>query len=132
MKRLLCVVFMAAFTLSMTTLGAEAKSNLKDEQKYVTEEMENAEGTNVTIEFDGINTLETNKVEVQAGQKIKIKVNLKRGILGIKIQKDEEEPIYEENTILTSKESSVKVKEAGTYTITVEGKLAKGSIDITI
>lgn len=55
-----------------------------------------------------------------------------RGSLSIKIQKDDEEPIYESNGVFTSNEFDVEIDESGKYTVTVTGKKTKGSVSFHV
>ena len=55
-----------------------------------------------------------------------------KGSLSIKIQKDDEEPIYENNGISVSNEFDVEINESGTYTVSVTGEKAKGSVSFTV
>ena len=48
------------------------------------------------------------------------------------IQKEEEEPIYEDNEISVSNEFDVEIDESGTYTVEVTGKKAKGSVSFIV
>lgn len=52
--------------------------------------------------------------------------------LSIKIQKDEEEPIFESNGISESTEFDVEIDESGTYTVSVTGEKAKGSVSFKV
>lgn len=68
----------------------------------------------------------------ETGDIIHAKIVVESGSLLIKIQKDDEEPIYESSDITISEEFDVDIDESGTYAITVTGVKAKGSIRFTV
>ena len=79
-----------------------------------------------------LNKTDSQDLKLQDGDKINAKIIIDGGTLAIKIQKDDEEPIYESDGILASNEFEVEVEESGIYTITVTGKKAKGSVNFTV
>ena len=52
--------------------------------------------------------------------------------LSYKIQKNDDEPIAESESIFFSEEFDVEVKESGTYTVTVTGEKAKGNVKFVV
>jgi len=54
------------------------------------------------------------------------------GSLSFKIQKDDEAPVYEGVDVSFSDEFDVDIEESGTYTVTVTGEKAKGSVSFTV
>ena len=54
----------------------------------------------------------------------------KAGSIDISLQKDGEEPVYEETDIQTSS-FQVQIYDGGTYIVSVTGKKARGSVSIT-
>lgn len=85
-----------------------------------------------SMEYKVLNKTDSQDLKLQYGDKINAKIIIDGGTLAIKIQKDDEEPIYESDGISASNEFEVEVEESGTYTITVTGKKAKGSVNFTV
>lgn len=85
-----------------------------------------------SMEYKVLNKTDSQDLKLQDGDKINAKIIIDGGTLAIKIQKDDEEPIYESDGISASNEFEVEVEESGTYTITVTGKKAKGSVNFTV
>ena len=85
-----------------------------------------------SMEYKVLNKTDSQDLKLQNGDKINAKIIIDGGTLAIKIQKDDEEPIYESDGISASNEFEVEVEESGIYTITVTGKKAKGSVNFTV
>lgn len=85
-----------------------------------------------SMEYKVLNKTDSQDLKLQDGDKINSKIIIDGGTLAIKIQKDDEEPIYESDGISASNEFEVEVEESGIYTITVTGKKAKGSVNFTV
>ena len=85
-----------------------------------------------SMEYKALNKTDSQDLKLQDGDKINAKIIIDGGTLAIKIQKDDEEPIYESDGISASNEFEVEVEESGIYTITVTGKKAKGSVNFTV
>ena len=54
------------------------------------------------------------------------------GQLSYKIQKNDDEPIAESKGVFFSADFDVEVEESGTYTVTVTGEKAKGSVKFLV
>ena len=86
-----------------------------------------------SMEYKILNKIRFPRFEVtKVGIIINAKIIIDGGTLAIKIQKDDEEPIYESDGISASNEFEVEVEESGIYTITVTGKKAKGSVNFNV
>ena len=84
------------------------------------------------MEYTTFNTTDTQDLVVEAGDTIHTKIVVADGQLSYKIQKDDNEPIAESDGIFFSVEYDVDVEESGTYTVTVTGEKAKGSIEFVV
>lgn len=84
------------------------------------------------MEYSAFNTTDGQELVAEAGDVIHAKIVIESGNLLIKIQKDDEEPIYESSDITISEEFDVDIEETGTYAITVTGVKAKGSVSFTV
>ena len=85
-----------------------------------------------SMDYKVLNKTDSQDLSLQDGDKISAKIIVNGGTLAIKIQKDDEEPIYESDGISVSNEFEIEIDESGTYTITVTGKKAKGSVNFAV
>ena len=84
------------------------------------------------MEYTAFNTTDTQDLVVEAGDIIHAEIVVEDGHLSYKIQKNDDEPIAESESIFFSEEFDVEVKESGTYTVTVTGEKAKGSVKFVV
>lgn len=80
------------------------------------------------MEYKIFNTTDGQSLLLEAGDTIRAKVVVESGRLSIKIQKDSDTPIYENDNIVASESFDVEIQESGTYKITVTGEKTKGSV----
>ena len=88
--------------------------------------------TQLIMEYTEFNTTDTQNLVVEAGNIIHAEIVVEDGHLSYKIQKDDEEPIAESEGIFFSVEYDFDVEESGTYTVTVTGENAKGSVKFVV
>ena len=88
--------------------------------------------TQLIMEYTAFNTTDTQDLVVEAGDIIHAEIVVEDGHLSYKIQKDDEEPIAESEGIFFSVEYDFDVEESGTYTVTVTGENAKGSLKFVV
>lgn len=120
MKKFLLIVYALALMVYLT--GCDTKfdgSRTGNDSEFI-------------MEYSVLNKTDTQDLIAKFGDTISGKIIVNKGSLSIKIQKDEEEPIYESNGISVSTEFDVEIDESGTYTVSVTGKKAKGSVSFTI
>ena len=84
------------------------------------------------MEYSVLNTTDGQELVAETGDTINAKIVVKSGSLSIKMQKDDEAPIYEDSGITVSNEFEVEIDESGTYAITVTGEKAKGSVSFAV
>ena len=84
------------------------------------------------MDYKVLNTTDTQDLTVEAGDTIHAKIVMESGQLSFKIQKDEDVPICESVDISSSDEFDVEIEDSGTYTVTVTGTKAKGSVSFTV
>ena len=84
------------------------------------------------MEYTAFNTTDSQDLVVEAGDTIHTEIVIEDGQLSYKIQKNDDEPIAESESIFFSEEFDVEVKESGTYTVTVTGEKAKGSVKFVV
>ena len=88
--------------------------------------------TQLIMEYTAFNTTDTQDFVVEAGDIIHVEIVIEDGLLSYKIQKDDDEPVAESESIFYSSEFDVEAEESGTYTVTVTGEKAKGSIKFVV
>ena len=88
--------------------------------------------TQLIMEYTEFNTTDTQDLVVEAGDIIHAEIVVEDGHSSYKIQKDDEEPIAESEGIFFSVEYDFDVEESGTYTVTVTGENAKGSVKFVV
>ena len=84
------------------------------------------------MEYTAFNTTDSQDLVVEAGDTIHVEIVIEDGHLSYKIQKHDDEPIAESESIFFSEEFDVEVKESGTYTVTVTGEKAKGNVKFVV
>ena len=120
MKKFLLIVCTLALMVSLT--GCDTKfdgSRAGSNSEFI-------------MEYSVLNKTDTQDLLAKSGDTISAKIMVNKGSLSIKIQKDEEEPIYESNGISESTEFDVEIDKSGTYTVSVTGEKAKGSVSFTV
>ena len=88
--------------------------------------------TQLIMEYTAFNTTDSQDLVVEAGDIIHAEIVVEAGHLSYKIQKDDDEPIAESEGIFFSVEYDFDVEESGTYTVTVTGENAKGSVKFVV
>lgn len=119
MKKLLYVLSVIFFSISLTACVSEFDGSRKgNDSEFI-------------MEYKMLNTTDSQDLKLEAGDTINAKIGVDSGNLSIKIQKDDEQPVYEGDDISASDEFGVAIEKSGTYTISVTGKKTKGSISFT-
>lgn len=80
------------------------------------------------MEYKIFNTTDEQSLLLEMGDTIQAKMVIDSGKLSIKIQKDNDTPIYENDNIVVSESFNIEIQESGTYTVTVTGEKTKGSV----
>ena len=88
--------------------------------------------TQLIMEYTEFNTTDSQDLVVEAGDIIHAEIVVEAGHLSYKIQKDDDEPIAESEGIFFSVEYDFDVEKSGTYTVTVTGENAKGSVKFVV
>lgn len=84
------------------------------------------------MDYKVLNTTDAQDLTAEAGDIIHAKIVIEGGQLSFKIQKDDNVPVYENVDVSSSDEFDVEIEESGTYTVTVTGEKAKGSVSFTV
>ena len=83
------------------------------------------------LSFSVMNTTESHDLALNAGETLSAALVNDGGTLAVTIQKGDDAPLLE-GTDLTTQNFTVTAQETGTYTVSVTGRHAKGSFDITV
>ena len=120
MKKSLLSVCTLVLTVSLTACGTKFDgSRTGNDSEFI-------------MEYRVLNTTDMQDLIAESGDTISGKIIVNKGSLSIKIQQDEEEPIYESSGISVSNEFDVEIDESGTYTVEVTGKGAEGSVSFLV
>ena len=84
------------------------------------------------MDYKVFNKTDSQDLIVEEGDTIHAEIIVEGGSLSFKIQKDDEVPVYESVDVSFSDEFDVDIEESGTYTVTVTGEKAKGSVSFTV
>ena len=84
------------------------------------------------MEYTAFNTTDSQDLVVEAGDTIHTEIVIEDGQLSYKIQKNDDESIAESKGVFFSADFDVEVEESGTYTVTVTGEKAKGSVKFLV
>lgn len=80
--------------------------------------------------FDVLNTTYTHKMIMEEGESIAVSIEKEAGEITVLIQQDSHEPIYRGDDV-QSGAFTVAINEAGTYTLSVTGKKARGRVSFS-
>ena len=83
------------------------------------------------LSFSVMNTTESHDLALNAGETLSAALVNDGGTLAVTIQKGDDAPLFE-GTDLTTQNFTVTAQETGSYTVSVTGRHAKGSFDITV
>lgn len=117
MKKFLGIVYVLTIVFSLSACGKSSfdGSRTGNDSQFI-------------MEYKIFNTTDGQSFLLESGDVIRAKVVVDHGSLSVKIQKDNDTPIYESDNIVTSESFDVEIQESGTYKITVTGEKAKGSV----
>ena len=80
------------------------------------------------MNYKVFNKTDSQNLIVEKGDTIHTEIIVEGGRLSFKIQKDDNAPVYEGVDVSFSDEFDVEINESGTYTVSVTGEKAKGSV----
>lgn len=120
MKKYLSILCSIILALSLTACGAAFEGNRTgNDNEFV-------------MDYKVLNKTDSQDLIVEEGDTIHAEIIVEGGSLSFKIQKDDEVPVYEGENVTFSDEFDVNIKESGTYTVSVTGVKAKGSVSFTV
>ena len=120
MKKYLGILCSLILILSLTACGTDVDGS------------RTGNNTEFVMDYKVFNKTDSQDLIVEKGDTIHVEIIVEGGSLSFKIQKDEEVPVYESADVSFSDEFDVDIEESGTYTVTVTGEKAKGSVSFTV
>ena len=87
-------------------------------------------GNSITIEFQTLNTAQTQEIDLKSGDTVRFDVTRESGRIDIAFGLKDASPDYEGKSVESSS-FTVTVHEDGRYILTVTGADAKGSVKLT-
>lgn len=82
------------------------------------------------IAFEMLNTSYSHELDMKEGEALDVTVEAESGNVSLIIRRGADEPIYRGSN-LESTAFQVRIEQEGTYTLTVEGKKARGHVIIS-
>ncbi len=79
------------------------------------------------IDFEQMNSAYSHKIDMDAGESIKVKIIRKSGKISVQICNEDDQPVYKGDDV-TDAEFEIQINEKGTYQLCVSGKKAKGHV----
>lgn len=120
MKKYLSILCSIILALSLTACGATFEGNRTgNDNEFV-------------MDYKVLNKTDSQDLIVEEGDTIHAEIIVEGGSLSFKIQKDDEVPVYEGENVTFSDEFDVDIEKSGTYTVSVTGVKAKGSVSFTV
>lgn len=121
MKKYLGILCSLIFVFTLTSCGTDFDgSRTGNDSEFI-------------MDYKVLNTTDSQNLVVAEGDTIHAEIIIEKGSLSFKIQKDDElVPVYEGNDVSFSDEFDVEIEKSGTYTVTVTGEKARGSVSFTV
>lgn len=86
----------------------------------------------LVMQYAVLNQTDTQALTAEAGDVIAADLVIEAGSLSVRIQKEGETPLYEEEDLTASDQFELSIQESGVYTVTVTGKHTKGSLSFVV
>lgn len=120
MKNYLCIFCSFIMVLSLTACGVDFDgSRTGNHNEFV-------------MDYKVFNKTDSQDLIVEQGDTIHAEIIVEGGSLSFKIQKDDEVPVCEGEDVSFSDEFDIDIEESGTYTVSVTGEKAKGSVSFIV
>ena len=79
------------------------------------------------IDFEQMNSTHSYKIDMDAGESIKVQIIRESGKISVQIYNEDDQPVYKGDDV-TDAEFEIQINEKGTYRLCVSGKNAKGHV----
>lgn len=120
MKKQLCILCFLILVLSLTACKSDFDgSRTGNDSAFV-------------MDYKVLNKTDSQDLTVEKGDTIHAELIVEGGSLSVQIQKEDEAPVYEEEDVSFSDKFDIYIEESGTYTVSVTGEKAKGSVSFTV
>lgn len=84
------------------------------------------------MDYKVFNKTDSQDLIVEKGDTIHAEIIVEDGSLSFRIQREDEVPVYEGEDVSFSDEFDIDIEESGTYTVSVTGEKAKGSVSFIV
>lgn len=120
MKKFSCILCSFILVLSLTACGADFDGS------------RTGNNNEFMMDYKVFNKTDSQDLIVEKGDTIHAEIIVEGGSLSFRIQREDEVPVYEGEDVSFSDEFDIDIEESGTYTVSVTGEKAKGSVSFTV
>ena len=120
MKKYLCILCSFILVLSLTACGADFDGS------------RTGNNNEFMMDYKVFNKTDAQDLIVEKGDTIHAEIIVEGGSLSFRIQREDEVPVYEGEDVSFSDEFDIDIEESGTYTVSVTGEKAKGSVSFIV
>lgn len=120
MKKFSCILCSFILVLSLTACGADFDGS------------RTGNNNEFMMDYKVFNKTDAQDLIVEKGDTIHAEIIVEGGSLSFRIQREDEVPVYEGEDVSFSDEFDIDIEESGTYTVSVTGEKAKGSVSFIV
>lgn len=120
MKKYSCILCSFILALSLTACGADFDGS------------RTGNNNEFMMDYKVFNKTDSQDLIVEKGDTIHAEIIVEGGSLSFRIQREDEVPVYEGEDVSFSDEFDIDIEESGTYTVSVTGEKAKGSVSFIV
>lgn len=120
MKKFSCILCSFILVLSLTACGADFDGS------------RTGNNNEFMMDYKVFNKTDSQDLIVEKGDTIHAEIIAEGGSLSFRIQREDEAPVYEGEDVSFSDEFDIDIEERGTYTVSVTGEKAKGSVSFIV
>lgn len=120
MKKHSCILCFFILVLSLTACGADFDGS------------RTGNNNEFMMDYKVFNKTDSQDLIVEKGDTIHAEIIVEGGSLSFGIQREDEVPVYEGEDVSFSDEFDIDIEESGTYTVSVTGEKAKGSVSFMV
>lgn len=84
------------------------------------------------LEYTQFNTTDSQNLELESGDVVHTQIVSDEGSVSIEVKCGDSKLVYKGDAVSESYEFDIVIEESGTYTITVTGEKAQGSVSFTV
>lgn len=120
MKKHSCILCAFILGLSLTACGVDFDGS------------RTGNNNEFMMDYKVFNKTDAQDLIVEKGDTIHAEIIVEDGSLSFRIQREDEAPVYEGEDVSFSDEFDIDIEESGTYTVSVTGEKAKGSVSFIV